>query len=159
MIFVTLGTQDKGFSRLLDAIDKEIKNGNIKERVIVQAGHTEYTSKNMEILKLVPMEEFDKYIKECDILITHAGVGSIMTGITNNKKVIAAARLKEYEEHNNNHQIQIATEFSNQGYIIYLENLDDLGKVLKEIDKFKPKKFKSNNKNFIKVIEDFIDNN
>ena len=48
MIFVTLGTQDKGFPRLLDAIEKQIKKGNIKEKVIVQAGLTEYKSKNMK---------------------------------------------------------------------------------------------------------------
>ena len=47
MIFVTLGTQDKSFSRLLDAIEKQIKNGNIKEKVIVQAGHTDYISDNI----------------------------------------------------------------------------------------------------------------
>ena len=37
MIFVTLGTQDKGFPRLLEAIDREILNGTIKEKVVVQA--------------------------------------------------------------------------------------------------------------------------
>lgn len=159
MIFVTLGTQDKSFSRLLDAIEKQIKNGTIKEKVIVQAGYTDYISENMEILKMIPMEEFDKYIKECDLLITHAGVGSIMTGLSNNKKVIAAARLKEYNEHTNNHQIQIATEFSKEGYIIYLDNFDNLDKALEKVKTFKPKKFKYNNKNFINIIENFIDNN
>ena len=159
MIFVTLGTQDKEFTRLLDAIEKEIKKGNIKQKVIVQAGYTKYTSDNMEILKLIPMEEFDKYIKECDLLITHSGVGSIMTGLKNNKKIIAAARLKKYNEHTNDHQIQIGKEFEKQGYIMYLDDFDDLGKVLKDIKNFKPKKFKSNNANFIKLIEDYIDNN
>ncbi len=159
MIFVTLGTQDKEFTRLLDAIEKEIKKGNIKQKVIVQAGYTKYTSDNMEILKLIPMEEFDKYIKECDLLITHSGVGSIMTGLKNNKKIIAAARLKKYNEHTNDHQIQIGKEFEKQGYIMYLDDFDDLGKVLKDIKNFKPKKFKSNNDNFIKLIEDYIDNN
>lgn len=159
MIFVTLGTQDKSFSRLLDAIEKQIKNGTIKEKVIVQAGYTDYISENMEILKMIPMEEFDKYIKECDLLITHAGVGSIMTGLSNNKKVIAAARLKEYNEHTNDHQIQIATEFSKEGYIIYLDNFDNLDKTLEKVKTFKPKKFKYNNKNFINIIENFIDNN
>lgn len=159
MIFVTLGTQDKSFSRLLDAIEKQIKNGTIKEKVIVQAGYTDYISDNMQILKMIPMEEFDKYIKECDLLITHAGVGSIMTGLSNNKKVIAAARLKEYNEHTNNHQIQIATEFSKEGYIIYLDNFDNLDKVLEKVKTFKPKKFKYNNKSFISIIENFIDNN
>ena len=145
MIFVTLGTQDKEFTRLLDAIEKEIKKGNIKQKVIVQAGYTKYTSDNMEILKLIPMEEFDKYIKECDLLITHSGVGSIMTGLKNNKKIIAAARLKKYNEHTNDHQIQIGKEFEKQGYIMYLDDFDDLGKVLKDIKNFKPKKFKSYN--------------
>lgn len=159
MIFVTLGTQDKSFSRLLDAIEKQIKNGTIKEKVIVQAGYTDYISENMEILKMIPMEEFDKYIKECDLLITHAGVGSIMTGLSNNKKVIAAARLKEYNEHTNDHQIQIATEFSKEGYIIYLDDFDNLDKALEKVKTFKPKKFKYNNKNFINIIENFIDNN
>lgn len=159
MIFVTLGTQDKSFSRLLDAIEKQIKIGNIKEKVIVQAGHTDYISDNMEIFKIIPMDEFDKYIKECDLLITHAGVGSIMTGLNNNKKVIAAARLKEYNEHTNNHQIQIAEEFSKEGYILYLDNFDKLGELLEKIKKFKPRKFKGNNEKFVNIIENFIDNN
>ena len=132
MIFVTLGTQDKSFKRLLEAVDREIVNGNIKDKVIVQAGYTEYESKNMEIYKLIPMDEFDKYIKECDLLITHAGVGSIMTGLNNNKKIIAAARLSEYGEHNNDHQKEIATEFSKLGYIMYLENFNELGNLEKE---------------------------
>ena len=42
MIFVTLGTQDKSFERLLKAIDKEIEKGTIKDKVVVQAGYTKY---------------------------------------------------------------------------------------------------------------------
>ena len=61
MIFVTLGTNDESFERLLKAIDKEIEKGTIKERVVVQAGCTKYESKNMEIIDLIPREEFDKY--------------------------------------------------------------------------------------------------
>ena len=91
MIFVTLGTQDKEFTRLLEAIDREIEKGNIKERVVVQAGYTKYESKNMEIFDLIPTDEFNKYIKSADLIITHGGAGSILTAIKNNKKVIAAA--------------------------------------------------------------------
>lgn len=159
MIFVTLGTQDKSFKRLLDAIEKQIDNGIIKDKVIVQAGYTDYISNKMEILKIIPMEDFENYIKECDLLITHAGVGSIMAGLNNNKKVIAAARLKEYNEHTNDHQKQIATEFEKMGYIIYLDDFDKLDEVLKKVKTFKPKKLKSNNTNFIKIIENFIKEN
>ena len=157
MILVTLGTQDKSFKRLLEAIQKQIDNGNIKDKVVVQAGHTKFESKDMEIFELIPMEKFDELIDSCEILITHGGVGSIITGLKHNKKVIAAARLKEYKEHTNNHQLQIIENFSNDGYILALNNFDDLGEKLKEAKKFKPKKYKSNTNNMIKLIEDFID--
>ena len=105
MIFVTLGTQDKAFKRLLSDIQECIDKGVIKEKVIVQAGYTKYDSKEMEIFDLLDKDDFDKYIKECDLLITHGGVGSILTGLKNNKKVIAAPRLAKYNEHMNDHQL------------------------------------------------------
>ena len=103
-------------------------------------------------------ENLERLVDEADLVITHAGVGSIMSGLINDKKVIAAARLKKYNEHTNDHQLDIASSFSKEGYIL-TTNIDDLDKILKEVKTFKPKKFKSNNKNFIKIIEDFIDNN
>ena len=78
MILVTLGTQDKSFERLLKAIDKEIEKGNIKDKVIVQAGYTKYESPNMEIFDLIPNDEFDKLVSEADLIIPHGGVGSIL---------------------------------------------------------------------------------
>ena len=110
MIFVTLGTQDKGFDRLLKQIDKEIEKGTIKEKVVVQAGHTKYESKNMEIFDLVSTDEFEEYMDKASIVITHGGVGSILAGIKRGKVVIAAARLAKYKEHNNDHQKQIIRE-------------------------------------------------
>ena len=157
MILVTLGTQDKSFKRLLEAIDKQVELGNIKDKIVVQAGCTKYESKNMEIFDLIPMEKFDDLIKSCDLLITHGGVGSIITGLKNDKKVIAAARLEKYKEHTNDHQLQIIENFSNDGYILGLDNFDELDKVLEKIKKFKPKKYISNTNKMIKIIEDFID--
>ena len=159
MILVTLGTQDKSFKRLLDAIQKEIDKGNIKDKVIVQAGCTEYKSNDMEIFDLIDREKFADLIKECDLLITHGGVGSILTGLKNNKKVIAAPRLAKYKEHTNDHQLQIIEKFDNAGLIIPLYDFDNLETILKTITKFKPQKYKSNTKNMIKLIEDYIDNN
>ena len=154
MIFVTLGTQDKSFSRLLKAIDKEIEKGNIKDKVVVQAGLTKYKSKNMEIFDLIPADKFDQYIEKSDLVITHGGAGSILTALKKNKKVIAAARLSKYKEHTNDHQIQIVKEFSDEGYILELNDFNKLGKL---IEKFKPKKFMSNTKNMIKLLEDYIE--
>lgn len=156
LIFVTLGTQDKNFKRLLEAIQKQIDLGNIKEKVVVQAGCTKFKSKDMEIFDLVNHDKFDEYMSACDLLITHGGVGSIVGGLTHNKKVIAAARLKKYKEHTNDHQVQIIDVFSNEGYILALDDFDKLNEVLDKAKAFHPKKFVSNTNNFIKRLKEYI---
>jgi len=161
MILVLLGTQDKQFVRLLQAIDKEIEKGSIKEKVLVQAGYTygKYKSNNMEIFDLVDKDNFSKLIEECNLIITHGGVGSIIEGIKNNKIVIACPRLSKYKEHINDHQIQIVNNFSQAGYIIPYYDGDNLGKILKKTKNFKTKKFISNTDNIISIIDEFIQNN
>lgn len=157
MIFVTLGTQDKSFHRLLEALDKAVEKGEIKDKIIVQAGHTKYESKNMEIFDLISPEEFKKLVADCDILITHGGVGSILTAVKQGKKVIAAARLKKYKEHGNDHQKQIIKEFEKEGYLVELKDFNQVGKTLNKCKKFKQKKFKSNTENMINLIDNLVE--
>lgn len=154
MILVTLGTQDKQFYRILEALEDKLDKHLIDDEVVVQAGcSADFKSKYMKIFDLIPMDEFDEMIKKCDLLITHGGVGSIITGLKNNKKVIAAARLSKYNEHVNDHQLQIIDNFSKEGYILKLDNFDDIDKLIKDSSKFKPKKFKSNTDNMIDLID------
>ncbi len=157
MIFVTLGTHDKPFNRLLEAVQKQIDLGNINDKVIVQAGATKFASKDMEIFDLISMTKFDELVSKCDLLITHGGVGSIMTGLKKGKKVIACARLAKYKEVVNDHQKQIIENFDKTGYIIGVTNLDDLDKALKRVKDFKPKRFVSNTENMIKLVKEKIE--
>ena len=156
MIFVTLGTNDKSFHRLLIEIDKQIELGNIKEKVIVQSGFTKYSSKNMEIIDLMSMDEFLENIKKCDVLITHGGVGTILDAIKNNKKIIAFPRLSKYKEHVNNHQIEIIDEFYKSGYLLTGE-ISNLVEILDKVKEFTPKMYKSNNYKFNKNLIDYIE--
>ena len=156
MILVTLGTQDKEFKRLLKAVDKAIEDKVIKEEVIVQAGCTKYKSKNMKIFDLIPIDEFNELVKKSSLIITHGGVGSILTGLINNKKVIAVPRLKKYDEHENDHQMQMVDSFYDDGYILKVDNLKNFNDVLKEVKKFKPKKYNSNNHTYIDNINNYI---
>ena len=154
MILVTLGTQDKKFYRLLDIIQNAIKQGVIKDKVVVQAGYSsDYKSDDMEIFNLVSIDKFKKLISECDILITHGGVGSIITGLKENKKIIAVPRLKKYKEHTNDHQVQIVDAFTKDGYILKLDECGKKENIIDKLKKFKPKKYKSNNAGFIKKID------
>jgi len=103
------------------------------------------------------MDEFDNLIEKCDILITHGGVGSIITGLRKNKKVIAVARLKKYKEHTNDHQLQIIDNFTKAGYILNLDDFDSISDAINEAKKFTPNKYVSNKDNFVKTIESIID--
>ena len=156
MIFVTLGTQDKSFKRLLNEIDRCIENNIIKEKVIVQSGYTKYKSKNMKIIDFITKEKFDKYMNECSLLITHGGAGSILTGMRYNKKVIAVPRIKKYKEHTNDHQIQIVEELDKKGYILKCDNLKNLEDIIIKSKKFTPKKYLENNNKILEVISDYI---
>lgn len=159
MILVTLGSQDKPFNRLLEKIEEQIKKGNIKDEVVVQAGFTKFSDKYMKILGLVDREEFQRLIGECNLLITHGGVGSILNALSQNKKVIAVPRLAKYGEVLNDHQIQIVDNFAKEGYILSCHDDDDLGNILKKVEKFKPNKIKSNTDKMVSLIEDFIEHN
>lgn len=133
MIFVTLGTQDKPFTRLLEMIQKQIDNGNIKEKVVVQAGYTKFESDDMKIFDYVDGDDFNNLIEEADILITHGGVGSIFTGLRAGKRIIAVPRLAKYGEHTNDHQIQIVSNFDSKGYLIKVNSDEEMEDAIKRV--------------------------
>lgn len=153
MILVTLGTQKQQFTRLLDYIEKS----NIKDKIIVQAGYTSYNSKKMEILDFIDFEKMDKLIDEADLVITHGGTGSILNALKKQKKVIACPRLSKYGEHVDNHQEEIVYIFSDEKYILKLDENTDISKLIDESKEFKPRKYKSNTKKFIKNLEKLIE--
>ena len=156
MIFVTLGTQDKKFPRLLKTVEELIDSGVIKEKVIAQVGSTDYHSNKLEIIDYLSQVEMLRLIKEAKYIITHGGVGTIIESLNLGKKVIAVPRLKEYKEHVNDHQLEIVSEFSKLGYILDGSNLEE---AIKKLDDFTPKKYESNNSNFVKLIDNYITNN
>ena len=166
MILVMLGTQNNDFHRLLDEIEKNIENGNINEEVIVQAGFTKYKSDKMKIFSMTSIENLDKLIKQADLIITHAGVGSIEMSLEHNKKVIAVPRLKKFGvprlkkfgEHVNDHQKDIERKLDEKGCLVGIDDVSKLGIALKKVKKFIPKKYeKPKSDEIIYIIKTFID--
>lgn len=157
MILVLLGTQNNSFHRLLQEVENNIKNGTINEEVIVQAGYTKYQSHKMRVIDLISKEQLEQFQDEANLIITHGGVGSIITSIKKGKKVIAVPRMHEYGEHVNDHQIDIVKNFNEQGYIIGIEKVEDLGQAIMKSKEFEPKEYKLNNQKMLEIIENFID--
>ena len=144
MTLVLLGTQNNSFHRLLEEVQKNIDNGNIKDEVIVQKGYTKFESSDMKIYDQVSAEKMKELVKQADLIITHGGVGSIITAIEQGKKVIAVPRLKKYKEH--------------AGYIIGIQEVSELPKALEMAKKFIPQKYVQNTGKILQIVSDFIDN-
>ena len=157
MIFVTVGTQDWSFKRLIEAVEKAVIDKKITDEVIVQAGNTKYESEHVKILNYIPFEEFAGFMDKADIIITHGGVGSILNAVKLGKKVIAVPRLAKYNEHVNDHQLQVIKKMTDDGYILSTEDENLIVDKIKEIENFEPKVYTSNTDNFEKGVKNILD--
>ena len=157
MILVTLGTNDKSFIRLIKKIEELKIKGLIEQEIVVQAGFTKYESEHMKIFDLIDMDDFNKLLSECSLLITHGGVGTITSGLNNGKKVIAVPRLQKYGEHVNDHQLQIIENFAESGFILACYEVEDLEATLLNVPTFNPKQYTSNTENMIALVKKHID--
>lgn len=159
MIFIVLGTQKFQCNRLLQEMDKIIERGLISDRVIAQIGNSDYIPKNYSYFTFLCNDEFNKYIKSCDLLITHSGVGTIIKGITSDKPVIVFPRLSKYKEHIDDHQLEIAIAFSRCNYVLMCGEDDDLYSKVIEAYQHRFEKYTSQRQYVIQVIEKFIREN
>lgn len=126
LTFVTLGTQNFPFNRLLELVDRLVAEGTLQGEVFAQAGYSSYVPRNYAYADFLEPEDYNRYIAEADLVIAHAGVGTIMNCLSNHKKLIVVPRAKAYNEHVDDHQFEIAEEFAKQGYLLCAENYDAL---------------------------------
>lgn len=121
MILMVCGTQKFQLDRMLMEMDRLIESGAVTEAVFAQIGHSTYEPKHYPWARFVPGEEFEKKIKHCDLLLTHSGVGTILTGKELGKPVLVYPRSVKYGEHVDDHQWQIAREFRKRDYVMICE--------------------------------------
>jgi len=140
MILVMLGTHERPFYRMAKEIENLMHEGKIKEKVIIQLGFTDYFVKGAECFRFIERIKIEKYIKNCDVLITHGGLASIMEGIKAGKPVVAVPRRKMFNEHSDDHQLQIVEETKKRGSVIPVYDIENLYDAIKKAKKLKIKK-------------------
>ena len=118
MIYITLGTQGRDFSRCLKMVEELILKLEIKEEVIAQVGATRYSPKGIKCFEFVDEEAYQRYIQNASVIITHAGSGALFSGIKKGKKIIAVARLYKYNEMVDDHQTELVRKLTEDGYIL-----------------------------------------
>ena len=159
MILVVLGTQDKPFTRLLEALEIQVNAGLIQDEMVVQCGLTHFKSKKMKCFDLLPMDQFETLMDQAECILTHGGVGTILNAVKKGKKVLACPRLAKYQEHGNDHQLQLCSEFEKKGYVLVCEEFDHLYEKIEEVKHFEPAPYVSTTNQVVDVIRKFIQEN
>lgn len=161
MIFVTVGTHEQPFDRLLMELDRLKENGTIQETVMIQSGFSTYEPKHCEWKKLIPYTEMIKNVKEARIVITHGGPASFMMSLQEEKIPIVVPRRAEFNEHVNDHQADFAAAVAKRyGNIIPVLDIAELGKTISDYGKIVSKmssKVNSNNAKFNEAFEKIVE--
>lgn len=125
MILLTIGTQ-LSFDRLIMAVDDWAGKAPSDTIVVGQIGPTEYKPVNFKYQKFYSPIELESMVASANLVISHAGMGSIITALTKGKPIIIVPRLAELGEHRNDHQLATARKFSNHAYVRPVFDLSDL---------------------------------
>lgn len=162
MIFVTVGTHEQPFNRLIKKVDDLVADGTIQEKVVMQTGFSTYKPKHCEAHKMMSFDEMQQNLKNARIVITHGGPSSFIEALQFGKVPIVVPRQEKFHEHVNNHQIDFAKLIvERMNNIIPVYNIDDLKQVVdnyNQIAMAKNSGESSNNKNFNKKVERIVDN-
>lgn len=158
MIFVVVGTQKFQMNRFLKEIDELVKENIIKEEVFAQTGESDYKPKFYAYRAFLSKEDFENKIRECSLLISHGGVGTIISGLKKDKPVIVYPRLKKYGEHVDDHQLQIANAFEEINLVLVCRDGDKLNELVQKIRTHSFNKYVSQRETMVETIKGFIDN-
>ena len=131
MIFVTVGTHEQPFNRLVQKIDELKKDGTIREDVIIQTGFSTYEPKYCQWSKLIPYQQMVKNVADARVVITHGGPASFIMPLQMGKTPIVVPRQHQFNEHVNDHQVEFARNVAQRmGTIIPVEDIDTLGDII-----------------------------
>lgn len=161
MIFVTVGTHEQPFNRLVKKVDDLVAHGNIKEKVIIQTGFSTYNANHCEAHKMMSFDEMQQALKDARIVITHGGPSSFIEALQFGKVPIVVPRRQEYNEHVNDHQVDFTKLIEKRmNNIIPVYDIDQLSETIKnyeDIVKNKNTGESSNNREFNIRFEKIID--
>lgn len=127
MIFVTVGTHEQQFDRLVKAVDDLKLDKVINEPVYVQTGYSTFEPTHCDHSRFVSYTQMKEYMKAADVVITHGGPSSFIEAMAAGKVPVVVPRRGDLEEHVNNHQVDfVHTVAERQGGIIPVFDVDDL---------------------------------
>ena len=154
MIFVTVGTHEQQFDRLIKEVDRLKKENLIQDEVFIQTGYSNYSPKYCEWEKIISYEKMNQMIEESDIIITHGGPATFMGVIAKGKVPIVVPRQKNFGEHVNDHQLDFCNRIVQEGYDLVV--IEDIKKIREYLNPSSSIAVKSNNECFVQHFSNLI---
>lgn len=121
MIFVTVGTHQQPFERLIRALD-----ALPGEQLVVQYGNAEPPASAARAVPFMSFPEMLEAFDAADVVVTHAGVGSILCATNAGHVPIVVPRLKKFGEHVDDHQVHLIRELERDGRVRVVWEMDQL---------------------------------
>lgn len=157
MIFLTVGTQ-LSFDRLVQAVDTWAAREG-RDDVLAQIGPTTFQPKALKSSQFLAPEAFDKCCRNAQLIIAHAGMGSIISAIEFGLPIIVMPRLARLGEHRSDHQVATANEFRHHDGVWVADDVDSIFRLLARVNELTSygKTSSSASEELICAIRDFID--
>lgn len=131
MIFVTVGTNEARFERLVRAV-AALPND---EPFVIQHGHSPAIPRpNCELVDFLPYEAMVETMRSARVVVTHAGVGSVMVALSNGKRPVVVPRRKALGEAVDDHQLQLGRRFAQAGFVTLVETQPALAEAVGQDD-------------------------
>ncbi len=129
MIFVTIGTCEP-FDRLLASFEAS----ELDEEIVAQTGLSVTKPRGIRCIDFLPYDNLVELVRDARIVVTHAGVGSILTCLANGKRPVVVARSREHGDAVDDHQLELARRLEAEGMVHFVEDLSTLPGVLARVD-------------------------
>ncbi|MCK4629026.1 MAG: hypothetical protein KAT56_08475 [Sedimentisphaerales bacterium] len=153
---MTVGTWRAGYDRLIKAVDELVGSGVITDEVVAQTGNSSYRPKYMTVMEFCSPDEFVNLISRAELVISHAGMGTIIEAVKQTKPIVVMPRKPALGEIDNDHQFTTAKQLEKEGKILVAYEVSDLPVKLEQAKTFVPAKIQEG-QSIIKAVQEFID--
>ncbi len=134
MIFLTVGTEKYPFDRLIRTLDEAVLRGDICDEIFCQKGGSGYVPENFNTESFISFAKMVDTIKKADVVVSHAGVGTVILCLTLGKVPVIFPRRSEFYEHLDDHQLEFSEKMASNGQALVAEDEKELVEKIKFYD-------------------------
>ena len=158
-LFVALGTQKFPFDRLVNRLNQLVSEGLYnKEDIVIQSMKFGKVLPVFTHYETIPVEQFNEFMDEAEVIITHSGVNSILTGMARKKPLVIVPRMCKYGEHVDDHQLEIAKVMEEKYHVLVARDLTDLGGYIQKAKLHEYLPYISQKEQLLTAVRNIIDN-